>query len=313
MATNTGFVNCTAEDLENLFAGIMEGVDTGENNQIEEIEEYLTVEKPKPAPTAVQPLPPARKNLTRPVSQAKTPRSICPPLSGGGRTATVPQRVTTNRKRKVPTSDPLIDAEPIDLSSPREKVGRSPTHDLSSGDDTEKKTVDWKNKPILVNSFSYDLNVMGNKTVSIGNFYSDGFPVTILFSKLDSPNAFVLMSPEEWFNFKKYFEILDNYFKGSMTPIAPATVGRHKLTFKKWIGKPAIVIGNEDGKLLMMGPVFARLKQTSFLIDLCIKEMETRRLKLNEFCTSQCDIRESSNTFHLYAELLRCEALYRKD
>ena len=91
MATNTGFVNCTAEDLDNLFADIMEGADAGENNQIEEIEEFLTVEKPKPAPTVVQPLPIGQKNITRPVTQAKTPRPICPPLPGGGRTATVPQ------------------------------------------------------------------------------------------------------------------------------------------------------------------------------------------------------------------------------
>lgn len=329
MSTSGNFLNCTQADLDELFASILD----------DDVTQLPQPSKPeKEDQTTARPGGRGVKQLDRmaPKAAASTaPKApgfaAAPPPPRGSparprpvRAPAAPDRTPTGRKRRATeevqmqaldlsprTKDTATDPQPYEEStddgSPEDPAVLPPPKKRRSGN------LEFKEKPVFVNSFVYDLNGNGTKTITCGNLYADEYPVMIVLAKLDSPNVFLSLTPEDWDTFKLYFQSIEDFFQGTLEPINDANLGRIQLRFKSLYNKPTLLIASADGKFLLQSPGFSRLKHTSFLIDLCVKEGLARRKKLLQLSASQLDTRGSPQNFHLYVEMLRCEAIYRTD
>lgn len=244
--------------------------------------------------------------------QVQTTFANAPWIRQPSRPTAVP---TSNSSRKRPAEE----ERPLDLAPARDSSPEPCVEviEVSSPPPPKRKSglgFDWKPKPRMINCKTYDLTITGLKSVIVGNDWADGFLPMIVLCKLDAPNAFLVLNEEEWKGFKLYFETIDDYYKGNLTPTSDPKIGRYRLKFQILHNKPTLVIWGEDVKFLMMAPVFNRLKACTYVIELALHQVCKQGEMLRDICTGRCDLTDRSpEKCRLYAEVLRCESLYSEE
>lgn len=180
---------------------------------------------------------------------------------------------------------------------------------ISPNADAVKKRLqfEWKEKPNLLNSHTWDLTPPGLKTVTCGITCGENeWKVKIMFSKLDLQNGFLTLSFHEWETFKQYFDLLDAYFRGDSMPRSEFPIGNIILKFKELCKKPTLLMTDGGGgKFVMYDPVFSRLKQFTRQIDLAAR-INTRRITVIQMIL-ETEIRMEIDPVLGIDELYNCE------
>ena len=262
------------------------------------------------------------------LSTSMPPPAAAPPAAAPPAASVAPPRPDTPRPLAVygaapatgeadATKEPTISrnyiSDEIDVTKPLVLFSELPVADK---DEAKKKPAFvWRTKPTLIGAKTFDLTPSGLKFVAVGVENQEGYPIRVVLGKLDLPNGFLVMTHEEWTDFKAHFDIFTSYYCGELVP--PGSIRLNDLTFKfrALFSAPSLIItGPNDGKFVMQEVVFERLKSLAYAVDLALRGA-VKTMNFVHYCKLQqrttIEIQSAEEEL-IYEELVLIDAATKK-